>query len=311
MAVPELLPILLAAAVSAGTPILLAGLGELVTERAGVLNLGVEGLMVVGAWVGFGAALATGSAPAGVGAAMLAGGALSLVHALPSVLLGVNQVVSGLALLFLGSGLASALGTGLVGQPGPAFAPLPLPGLATIPLLGPVFFSQNALVYAGLLAVPLVGLFLHRTRPGLALAVCGENPRLADAVGVPLAQVRVAATVFGGAMAGLAGASLSLAETPGWVEGLVGGRGWIALAMVIFSGWSPARLLLGAWMFGGLVALQFRAQAFGLDLPVSVLKAVPYLATLAVLVFARGRLRHRLGAPAALGLPYERDARES
>jgi ABC-type uncharacterized transport system permease subunit len=302
--------IVLVTAVASGTPILLAGLGELVAEKSGVLNLGVEGMMAVGAWAGFAAAHATGSPWPGVPAAMLAAALLSLVHALPAAGLRVNQVVSGLALVILGIGLASLLGRPLVGQVAPSLPAVPVPGLSEIPVLGRVLFAHGPLVYIGLGLVPCVWWFLGRTRPGLSLQVCGENPRLADSAGVRVGLVRVGATMFGGALAGLGGAYLSLAETPSWVDGLVAGRGWIALAMVLFAGWSPWRLLLGAWLFGGLVAVQFRAQAFGLEVNVYVLKMLPYLATIAVLVLAARTRWHRLAAPGALGTPYAREQRE-
>jgi ABC-type uncharacterized transport system permease subunit len=310
MTAPGWIEIVLFTAVAGGTPILLAGLGELVTEKSGVLDLGVEGLMAVGAWAGFAAAHATGSPWLGVVAAMFAGALLSLVHAVPAVWLRVDQVVSGLALVILGSGLASLLGRPLVGQVAPSLAVAPVPGLSEIPVLGRVLFTHTPLVYVGLVLVPCVWWFLARTRPGLSLQVCGENPRLADSAGVRVGLVRVGAAMFGGALAGLGGAQLSLAETPSWVDGLVGGRGFIALAMVLFAGWSPWRLLLGAWLFGGLVAVQFRAQAFGLDVNVYVLKMLPYLATIAVLVLAARARWRRLAAPAALGVPYAREQRE-
>ncbi|MFH1464582.1 MAG: ABC transporter permease [Pseudomonadota bacterium] len=300
-----------ATAVASGTPILLAGLGELVAEKAGVLNLGVEGMMLVGALTGFAAAHASGSAWVGVGVAAAAAGAFALLHALPVVLLRVNQVVSGLALVILGGGLASSFGRPFVGQVAPSFHDVAVPYLSAIPLVGPIFFRHDPLVYLGLALALAVGAFLRWTRPGLGLAVCGENPRLADAAGLRVALIRVLATVFGGTLAGVGGAWLSLADTPSWVDGMTAGRGWIAVAMVIFAGWSPGRLALGAWLFGGLVAVQFRIQAFGFDANVYVLKMLPYLLTLAVLVAAtRGPWRHRLGAPAALGKPWAREERE-
>lgn len=304
---PDVLPVILAAAVAGGTPILLAGLGELVAERAGVLNLGVEGMMAAGACAGFLASLATGSPWAGVLAAALTGALLALVHALPSVLLRVNQVVSGLAVLTLGLGLSVTLGRPYVGQVAPSFGRLPVPGLAEIPVLGPVLFQHHALVYLSLALTALVAFALSRTRAGLTLQFCGENPRLVDGLGVDVALLRGCATVLGGALAGLGGGAISLAETPGWTDGMVAGRGWIALAMVIFAGWSPRWLLLGCWLFGGLVAVQFRAQAFGLDLPVYGLKMLPYLATIAVLALTARRGQG--GAPAALGQPYAREER--
>ncbi len=299
-----------AAAVGSGTPILLAGLGELVAEKAGVLNLGVEGMMLVGALTGFAASSASGSAWVGVAAAVAATGAFALLHALPVVFLRVDQVVSGLALVILGAGLASSFGRGFVGAVAPSFTDAPIPGLSRLPLLGPVFFSHDVLVYLSMALVVLVALFLARTRPGLGLGVCGENPRLADAAGLSVAWVRVLATVFGGMLAGLGGAYLSLADTPSWVDGMTAGRGWIAVAMVIFAGWSPWRLALGAWLFGGLVAVQFRIQAFGFHTNMYVLEMLPYLLTLVVLVVAgRGPWRHKLGAPAALGRPFGREER--
>jgi len=307
----SLLTLLLAAAVSAGTPILLAGLGELIAEKAGVLNLGVEGMMLVGALTAFAVAAATGSPWAGATAAAVVTGVFALLHALPVVLLGVDPVVSGLALVLLGSGLSASFGRPFIGQPATAFSDLPLPGLSGLPGIGPVLFTHDPLVTLGLLLVPGVALWLRSTRPGLLLRICGENPQLADAQGHPVLWYRIGATVAGGVLAGLGGAALSLAETPSWVDGLAAGRGWIALALVVFAGWSPWRLLLGAWLVGGVGAVGFRAQAFGLDLPSYGLKLLPYLATLLVLVFAStGRLRRHLGAPAALGRPYSRERRE-
>lgn len=307
MSGPELVGLVLGAAVAGGTPILLAGLGELVAERAGVLNLGVEGMMATGAAVGFVVGLATGAVLPGVLAAMAAGALLALVHALPSVLLHVNQVVSGLAVLTLGLGVSVATGRPHIGEVGPSLARLPIPGLADLPVLGAALFQHHALVYLSYLAAPAVAWFLHRTRLGLQLQVAGESPRLLDSSGVHVPTLRIAATVFGGALAGLGGAALSLAETPGFTDGMVAGRGWIALAMVIFAGWAPGRLVAGAWLFGGLVAVQFRAQAFGLSLPTYGLKMLPYLVTIAVLALTA---RRGSGAPAALGRPYRREERE-
>ncbi len=299
-----------ATAVASGTPILLAGLGELISEKSGVLNLGVEGMMLVGALSGFAGAHASGSPWAGAAAAMVATGAFAALHALPAVYLRVNQVVSGLAMVILGAGIASSFGRPYVGQVASSFSDLPLPWLCDLPLVGPIFFSHDPLVYLGILLVPLAAFLLQRTGPGLGLQVCGENPRLADAAGLRVALYRVGATLTGGALAGLGGAYLSLADTPSWVDGMTAGRGWIAVAMVIFAGWSPWRLALGAWLFGGLVAVQFRVQAFGLDAPVYLLKMLPYLFTLVVLVaVSRGRWRRRFGAPAALGKPYAREER--
>lgn len=303
----ELVGLLLGAAVAGGTPILLAGLGELVAERAGVLNLGVEGMMAAGAAVGFAVGLATGSVAAGLLAAMLAGAALAALHALPSVVLHVNQVVSGLAVLTLGLGLSVLVGRPSIGEVGPSLGRVSVPLLSEIPVLGPALFQHHALVYLSYAVAPAVAWVLYRTRLGLTLQVAGESPRLLDSIGGDLTRSRVGATLVGGALAGLGGAALSLAETPGWADGMVAGRGWIALAMVIFAGWSPARLVAGAWLFGGLVAVQFRAQAFGLALPTYALKMLPYLVTIAALAITA---RSGRGAPAALGLPYRREERE-
>ncbi len=306
----EMAEVIGATAVAAGTPILLAGLGELVAEKAGVLNLGVEGMMLVGALTGFAASHATGSPWAGVAAAMAVTGAFALLHALPVVLLRVDQVVSGLAIVILGAGIASSFGRGYVGQVAPSFSDAPVPLLSELPLVGRVFFAHDPLVYVSFALVIAVGLFIGRTRPGLGLQICGENPKLADAAGIRVGLVRVLAVVFGGMLAGLGGAYLSLADTPSWMDGMTAGRGWIAVAMVIFAGWAPWRLAVGAWLFGGLVAVQFRIQAFGLDANVYLLKMLPYVFTLVVLaVAARGPWRHRLGAPAALGKAYAREER--
>ncbi len=303
--------VMAAAAVASGTPILLAGLGELVAERAGVLNLGVEGMMLVGALAGFAGAHLGGNVWVGLTCAALAAGLFALLHALPVVLFRVDQVVSGLAMVILGTGIASGLGRGFVGQVAPSFSRLPVPWLSELPFLGPVFFRQDMLVYFSLLLLLLVSLFLGRSRPGLELQVCGENPALADSAGLRVGLFRVLATLWGGVMAGLAGAYLSLADTPSWVDGMTAGRGWIAIAMVIFSGWTPWRLALGAWLFGGMVAVQFHIQALGFDANVYILKMLPYVCTLLVLLLAsRGPWSRFMGAPAALGRPYAREERD-
>jgi simple sugar transport system permease protein len=306
---------LAAAGALRGTPILLATLGEIVTERAGVLNLGLEGLLLVGAMTGFGVAHLTGSALLGVAAAMLAGAALAALHALVTVALRADQVVAGLALSFLGAGVASVLGAPLV-EVRQAVVTLPslrVPFLADLPLLGPVLFEQNVIVYVGFALVPLLAFFLHRTRWGLHLRAVGEQPAAADSLGVNVALHRTAAVLVGGLLAGLAGASLSLAVTPGWVDGMTGGQGWIAVALVIFARWDPWRAALGAWLFGAIRRLPLDLQGlegatFFQDPSVGFfLDMLPYLFTLAVLVAgSREAVRRRLGAPAALGIPFER-----
>jgi simple sugar transport system permease protein len=302
---------LLTAAVGAGAALLLAALGELVAERSGIINLGVEGMMLVGAATGFIVMDAAGSAAVGALAAAGAGAALASVHALFSVTLRSNQIISGLGLTIAGTGLAAIIGKSVVGVPAEhTFDEVSVPLLSSIPGLGEIFFEQHALVYAGYLAAPIVWLVLWRTRVGLHLRAVGENPAAADTMGVPVALYRYGAVLFGGALAGLAGATLSLAESPGWSEGMTAGRGWIAVGLVIFALWSPLRLLAAAFFFGTLDVLAFRAQIIGLDVPSTILGMIPYVGTIIVLIAVTTfGLRRRLGAPDALGMPYVRGDR--
>ncbi len=301
----------LAAAIPAGTAILYACLGELLSERAGVLNLGVEGMMLMGALGGFAASQWSGSAWIGALAALVVGGAMATIHALLTVTLRANQVVSGLALTLFGGGLSAFLGQDLVGQtPKDAFHKLAAPGLAEIPRLGTILFRQDALVYASYLVVPLLWLFVFRTRPGLHLRALGERPEAADAMGVSVAALRYGYVIAGGALAGLGGAAISLGTNPGWSENMTAGRGWIAVALVIFAGWNPARAAVGAYLFGGVEAGQFRLQGAGVGVSPFFLSMLPYLFTIIVLVLAtRETARRRIGAPAALGRPYLREER--
>ena len=277
-------------------------------ERAGVINLGIEGMMLIGAVTGFLAMDATGSLLTGIGAALVAGASISSVHAFFSVTLRANQIISGLGITIAGTGLAAILGQSVVGVPArEKFDDVRLPLLADIPWLGEILFDQHVLVYAGYVLVPIVWWALRRTRLGLHLRAVGENPAAADAMGVRVSLYRYGAVLFGGALAGLAGASLSLAESPGWTEGMTAGRGWIALALVIFATWSPVRALLGAYFFGALDVLAFRAQIIGVDVPSTILGMIPYVATIVVLTIVTVLgARKRLGAPDALGLPYVR-----
>lgn len=299
------------AAVAAGTPLLLAALGEIVAERTGVLNLGLEGMMLVGAVTGFLAMNATGSVLPGVLAALGAGAAVSAVHGFFSISVKADQVISGLGIVIVGTGLSAILGHSVIGvPPKDTFENVSVPLLGSIPGIGDVFFHQSALVYVGYLIVPVVWWTLRGTRLGLHLRACGENPAAADAMGVRVDLYRYGAVLFGGAMAGLAGASLSLAEAPGWTEGMTAGRGWIALALVIFATWDPLRVLVGAYFFGILDVLAFRAQLIGVHVPSTVLGMIPYAATILVLVLITALgVRRRLGAPEALGLPYLREVR--
>jgi simple sugar transport system permease protein len=301
---------ILAAAVTAGTPILYAALGELVTERAGILNLGVEGIMLVGAVSGFITAIATQSSWWGLAAAMAAGGAVAFIHALLTISLRANQVVSGLALTLFGTGLSGYLGKSYIGMPVPSpFKVQPLGPLADIPVLGPVFFQHDILVYISYLLVPAMAYLIYRTRPGLILRALGENPAAVDALGFKVFGLRYMYVIAGGMLCGIGGAYLSLAYAPSWLENMTAGRGWIAVALVIFALWNPWRALLGSYLFGGVDALGFNLQVLGVTIPVFFLNMMPYLFTILVLALVMARKGGRLTAPGALGLPYNREDR--
>lgn len=302
----EILVATLVTVIMASTPLLLAAAGELVVERSGVLNLGVEGMMLAGAVTAFATTLASGEPHLGVLAGALGGAALAALFALLAVGLAANQVASGLALTIFGTGLTALVGSPLVGTSAPRLPPLFPDALAAIPVVGPLLFGHNVLVYLSWLAVPAISLFLFRTRAGTMLRACGENHEAAHALGHPVRLVRLLAVLFGGAMAGLAGAFLPLAYTPMWVEGMTAGRGWIALALVVFAAWRPWRVLLGAYLFGGVSVLQLHAQGLGLlPVPSQYLSMLPYLVTiLALVVVHAGPWRRRLEAPACLGRPF-------
>lgn len=304
MSLDWVVPVLLSV-ISASTPLLLAATGELVTERAGVLNLGIEGMMLVGAVVGFATAVTFGSATLGIAAAALAGAAMAFIFAILTLLLLANQVATGLALTIFGTGLSALMGSGFVGAATEPLQKLDLPVLSDLPVLGPILFQQNILVYASLLLLAGVAWFLYRTHAGLVLRAVGDSHDSAHAIGYPVVAIRFAATAFGGAMSGLAGAFMSLAYTTMWAENMTAGRGWIALALVVFATWRPARLLLGAYLFGGITILQLHVQGLGLAIPSQFLSMLPYLATILVLVLiSRERARIRLNAPACLGKPF-------
>jgi len=301
----------LTASITAGTPLLYAALGELLAQRSGVLNLGVEGMMLVGAVTGFMTTVVTGSPWLGAAAAMLAGGALAFVHAFLSITMRANQVVTGLALTLFGTGLSSLIGRPFIGVPLPAtFADISVPLLSQIPWLGQVFFMHDPLVYVTYFLVPLVWVFLYWTRPGMNVQAVGEDPAAADAVGINVNLVRYVCVVVGGMLAGLGGAYLTLALAPVWLDGMTAGRGWIAIALVIFAVWNPLRAMAGAYLFGGVAALGFRIQIIGLPISAFVLQMMPYIFTIIVLIFVtyQGRVK-RLGAPGALGLHFDREER--
>jgi ABC-type uncharacterized transport system permease subunit len=292
--------------IGAATPLLLAALGELVVERSGVLNLGVEGMMLGGAVIGFATAFTTTSSVAGVVAAALAGAMLAALFALLTLNLLANQVATGLALTIFGVGLSSLIGQGFVGTPIPRLPRLEIAGLSDLPVVGPLLFGHDLLVYLSWLLTALVAWFLARSRSGMVLRACGEAAESAHALGHPVIAVRWLAVLFGGACAGLAGGYLSLAYTPMWAENMTAGRGWIALALVVFASWRPGRLLIGAYLFGGVTILQLHAQGLGLvRIPSQLLSMLPYLATILVLVLiSLGPARRRLQAPADLGRPF-------
>ena len=301
----DLIVPLLAGTVAAATPLIFAALGELITEKSGVLNLGVEGMMLMGAIAAFAGATTSGSLALGVVCGALAGALMAALFGALVLTLLTNQVATGLALTIFGTGLSALAGRGYVSLTLTGMQPLALPGLSRIPLLGPVFFTQNVLVYLSFGICGGIYWFLRRTRAGLILRAVGESPESAHAVGYRVIQIRYLATLFGGALSGVAGAYLAVAYTPMWVEQLTAGRGWIALALVVFATWRPERVLAGAYLFGGVTILQLHAQALGLAIPSQLLSTLPYLATILVLVvISRDAQKIRVNAPASLGKPY-------
>jgi ABC-type uncharacterized transport system permease subunit len=316
----SILVVVLASAVTYGTPLVFAALGELLAERSGVLNLGVEGMMLVGAVMGFWTVQripGTGALAlvAAVGVAALAGAAMALIHAFLAITMRANQIVSGLALtIFAGAaGLSSYLGSdlGLADRPARhqfhAFLPS---GLRHATVVGPILFDQTALVYVSWACVAVAMLYLARTRLGLNVRAVGESPAAADTMGINVIGYRYVHTLVGGALAGVGGATFSLAITPQWVDGLTQGAGWIAIALVIFAFWRPGLCLVGAYFFGAFSGLPFTLQARGVTIAPELFQALPYVMTVLVLVLVSSAgARRRLGAPAALGLPYVREER--
>ncbi len=296
---------LLAAMMAAATPILLAALGELVVEKAGVLNLGVEGMMIMGAIAGFAAAVATGSPLMGFLGAAAAGAVMAALFGVLTLVLLSNQVATGLALTLFGLGLSALFGQGYQGVQPPATGKVPFGPLADIPFVGTVLFQHDWVVYASLVLVAAVWAWLKHTRGGLVLRAVGESHDAAHALGYRVVRVRMLALLFGGALAGLGGAYLSLVRVPQWQEGMTAGAGWIALALVVFASWRAGRVLLGAYLFGGITVLQLRLQAAGFAIPVQLLSMAPYLVTILVLVImSASRSRAALNAPAALGKTF-------
>jgi simple sugar transport system permease protein len=290
---------------TAATPLIFAATGELVCEKSGVLNLGVEGMMLIGAVFGFAAVALTGQPLAGLLAGSLCGLVAALIFAVLTLTLLSNQVATGLALTIFGTGLSALVGLDYVGETIEQIRSIHIPVLSDLPVIGRLLFGHDPLVYLAIIILALSGWFLKHTRWGMILRAVGDSDVSAHAIGYPVIAIRYAAVAFGGAMAGLGGAYLSLVYTPLWAENMTAGRGWIALALVVFASWRPSRVLLGAILFGGITILQLNAQAAGLGIPGAFMSMLPYIATIVVLVLiSRDAIRIRLNAPACLGKPF-------
>ncbi len=301
----DALIVILVATLRAGTPLVLASMGELVTEKSGVLNLGVEGMMLVGAVAAIIATLDTGSYALGTAAGVAAGTAMALVFGFLTLTLRANQVATGLALTILGLGLSAFLGLAYRDKPLEGLRPLNIAGLSDLPIVGKLIFGHDVFVYLSLALFVAVAWFLNRTRQGLILRAVGESAESAHALGYSVIRIRYAATAFGGALAGLSGAYLTLVYTPMWADQLTAGRGWIALALVVFATWKPERVLLGAYLFGGVTIAQLYFQGQGIAVSSHLLSMLPYVATILVLVLiSRDATRIKMNAPAALGKPF-------
>lgn len=297
--------LLLAATFNAGTVLALAALGLLINERAGILNLGAEGMMLVAAIAGFATAVHTGSDTLAFMAGVGAGAAMALAFGLLTIGLNTNQVATGLALSLFGGGLSAFVGIGYVQGKLGERPSLHVPLLGDIPFIGPALFRQHPMVYVAIGIAIAIAWFLYKSRAGLVLRAVGESPESAHALGYPVRRIRMAAVLAGGALCGLAGAYLSVIYTPLWVEGMVAGKGWIALALTTFATWRPARVLLGAYIFGGVTMLQFHLQGQGVDVPSQFLSMLPYVATIVVLVLiSRNAAWIKANMPASLGKPF-------
>ncbi|HWK47083.1 MAG TPA: ABC transporter permease [Stellaceae bacterium] len=297
---------LLVSIMAAATPLLLAATGELVVERVAVLNLGVEGMMLMGAIAGFATAHETGNLGLALCASVAAGMTLSLLFAVLTLTLQANQTATGLALTIFGRGFSALVGAGYVGIAAPTLPKLSIPVLSDLPVLGPALFRYDPLVYVALASLGAVAWFLARTHAGLILRAVGDQHDAAHVLGYKVIRIRYLAVLFGGAMAGLAGAYMSLAYTPLWAQDMIAGRGWVALALVTFAAWRPFWLLIGAWLFGGIMYLSLYVQGLGVPVPSALLSALPYLGTVVVLVLiSRDRRRIRLHRPAMLGRAFQ------
>ncbi|MDA9983215.1 ABC transporter permease [Gammaproteobacteria bacterium] len=296
---------ILLATLGAGTPLVFAALGELVTEKSGVLNLGVEGMMIVGAVCGFAVAADSGNLWLGVVASVVAGAGMALLFGILTLTFQSNQVAAGLALTIFGIGLSAYIGLDYTSVALTGMSRIHIPFLSDIPVIGPLLFSLDPLLYLSFALFGAITYFLYSTKAGLLLRAIGESPESAVSLGYPVIAIRYMAVVFGGAMAGLAGAYLALVYTPLWVEAMTSGRGWISLALVVFATWRPSRVMIGAYLFGGVTIMQFHVQGIGVDIPSQLLSMLPYLATIVVLVLiSRDINTIRLNAPASLGKAY-------
>lgn len=302
---------ILNAAIISATPILYASLGEIFTERAGLLNLGVEGMMLIGAVTGFLTVNSTNSLLLSLLVAIISGALIGIVFAFLTVTLHANQTVTGLALTMFGTGFSGFIGKPVVGIPAPVtFPKVSIPLLSNIPVVGPILFNHDILVYAFYIIVPVTWIYIYRTTAGLNLRSVGENPGAVDAVGLNVAAMRYFYVAVGGAFAAVGGAYLSLAYAPAWLENMTAGRGYIAVALVIFATWNPVRAMFGALLFGGVDVLGLRLQAIGITIPSFFIRMMPYIFTVIVLIFATGKIQfsHSL-KPAAIGIPYDREER--
>jgi len=294
--------------ITAATPLVIASIGELVTERAGVLNLGVEGMMIMGAVGAFATAQLTGSPYLGMLGGVATGALFSLLFGFLTLTLVANQVATGLALTILGLGVSGMIGESFVGIPGIKLQPIAIPLLSSIPVVGPILFHQDIAFYLSILLVAGVNWFLFKSRAGLKLRAIGDSHSSAHALGINVIRTRYLAVMFGGACAGLAGAQLSLIYTPQWVENMSAGRGWIALALVVFSSWRPWRVLAGGYLFGTVTILQLHTQILNLGIPSQILSALPYAVTIVVLVIiSHNRRTTLINTPASLGKPFVPD----
>lgn len=305
----DMLTAIFEATVRAGTPLLFATLGSILVERAGVMNLGLEGYMLIGAISGFAVTFMTSNLYLGLLAAFCFGAFLGLLHAFLCINLKANQVVSGLAIAMIGTGISGVWGRNYIGQVSIQFSTIKIPLLSDIPVIGKAIFSQDILVYISILLVPLLWTFIFKTKYGMNIRAVGEAPDAADSKGLSVFKIRYLCTIFGTGITAVGGAYLSLAYTSMWIENMTAGRGWISIALVIFSAWNPLKALVGAYIFGGIMAFQLRMQTFGVTLSPHILMMFPYIATILVMVFfnSNDKLRKKMGIPSQLGIPYSRE----